>query len=113
MGAQLWFLQGEVAYSHLTVANAEGYRYACAYALYDAAIRHFRGAVRWLDLGGGAGSQQNDDGLTLFKRGWSNATRTAFLCGRVLDWDRYTALSKAAGSPGHEYFPSYRWREAA
>ena len=59
------------------------------------------------------GSQQNDDGLTLFKRGWSNATRTAFLCGRILDLDRYTALSKAAGSPSHEYFPSYRWREAA
>ncbi|HEV2444527.1 MAG TPA: GNAT family N-acetyltransferase, partial [Candidatus Sulfopaludibacter sp.] len=59
VGAQLWFLQGEAAYSHLTAANAEGYRCACTYALYDAAIRHFRGTVRWLDLGGGAGSQQN------------------------------------------------------
>jgi len=113
VGAHLWFLQGEVAYSHLTVANAEGYRCACGYALYDAAIRHFRGVVRWLDLGGGAGSQQNDDGLTLFKRGWSNATRTAFLCGRILDLDRYAALSKSAGTPSHEYFPRYRWREAA
>jgi len=113
VGAQIWFLQGEVAYSHLTAASAEGYRCACNYALYDAAIRHFRGSARWLDLGGGAGRQQKDDGLTLFKRGWANTTKTAFLCGRVLNSDRYSALSKAAGKGSLDYFPSYRWREAA
>ena len=113
VGAQLWFKQCDIAYSHLTVANSEGYRCACTYALYDAAIRYFRGSVRWLDLGGAAGIQQKGDGLTLFKRGWSNATRTAFLCCSILDSERYAALCNAAGTSSQDYFPSYRWREAA
>lgn len=113
VGAQLWFVQRDVAYSHLIAANEQGYRCACSYALHDAALRHFRGRVRWLDLGGSAGTDAKNDGLTAFKQGWSNAKRTAFLCGRILDSDRYAALCKASGTGSLDYFPSYRWHEAA
>ena len=113
VGAHLWYWQGNVAYSHLSAASKQGYQCSCSYALYDAAIRFFRSRVRWLDLGGGAGTNERDDGLGVFKRGWSNATRTAFLCGRVLDPRRYDKLAAACGAGRNGYFPSYRWREAA
>lgn len=113
LGAQLWFVQGEVAYSHLTAISEQGYRCACSYALHEAALRYFRGRVRWLDLGGSAGLESRSDGLASFKRGWSNTSRTAFLCGRVLNPRRYTALCEAAATGNSEYFPGYRWREAA
>ena len=109
VGAQLWFVQGDVAYYHLGAANERGYRSSCSYALYSGAIRFFRGRVRWLNLGGGAGCNQRTDGLTKFKEGWSNATKTAFLCGRILNSQQYEKLSARAGAQGVAYFPAYRY----
>jgi hypothetical protein len=110
VGAHLWLVDGCVAYSHLSAASELGYRYSCSYALYSEAIEYFRGKVRWLDLGGGAGVSEKPDGLTRFKAGWSNSTRTAFLCGRILDPERYRELSAASRSTS--YFPAYRYAEA-
>ncbi|MBZ5610775.1 MAG: GNAT family N-acetyltransferase [Acidobacteriia bacterium] len=111
VGAQLWFVHGQVAYSHLSAASERGYQCACSYALYRQAIEYFQGQVRWLDLGGGAGTSQKQDGLTRFKAGWSNTTKTAFLCGRILDPSRYRELSSPAAEHA-EYFPAYRYAEA-
>jgi hypothetical protein len=111
VGAHLWFMQGEVAYSHLAAAGERGYRCGCSYALHSAAIDYFRGRVRWLDLGGGAGNIDAQDGLTRFKAGWSNATRTAFLCGRILDPASYRELSSGV-MDRTAFFPAYRYAEA-
>ena len=112
VGAQLWFRQGDVAYYHLGAANERGYRCSCSYALYDAAIEHFRGKVRWLDLGGGAGLNEKGDGLTRFKQGWSNSTKTAFLCGRILNRRRYNELTTLARAETSSFFPAYRSGES-
>ena len=76
---------------------------------HDALLEHFAEdpRVRWVDFGGGAGTVDADDGLTRFKRGWSNATRTAHLCGRILQPDTYEELSADGGAPS-DWFPAYR-----
>ncbi|HUI55913.1 MAG TPA: hypothetical protein VLY04_13140 [Bryobacteraceae bacterium] len=113
VAAHLWFTQDEVAYSHLAAANGCGYRLGASYALYSAAIEFFRGKVSCLNLGGGAGSKDGSDGLTKFKAAWANTARTAYLCGKILNPQRYHELAAAAGARGAEYFPAYRYADAA
>ena len=110
LGGQVWYICGEVAYSHLTALTPEGYRLRASYAIYAAAIDTLCPQVRWLDLGGGAGLQCNtSDGLAVFKRGWANDERATFLCGRILDHRRYAMLT--AQCPANGYFPAYRASE--
>lgn len=116
VGAHLWIVENQVAYSHLAAFDDAGYAVGAAYALYWEAIRTFRDQMRaevsWIDLGAGAGTTTDGtDGLTAFKRGWTPTTRTKFFCGRVLDRGRYDRLSEAAGTAGARYFPAYRFGE--
>ena len=108
IAGQLWYAHREVACYHLGASNSLGYEYGCSYALFSAAIDSFQGKVRWLDLGGGAGYTDRDDGLTQFKRGWSNDTRPVWLCGRVLNMERYIELTASARAEHACYFPAYR-----
>jgi len=115
VGAHLWYVQGEVAYSHLAAASPRGYDLMVFYALYWAACEHFRGRVRFIDFGAGAGlaAAGEEDGLTRFKRGWANATRTAYFCGRILDRARYAKILSDRGLEDGGYFPAYRKGEFA
>lgn len=114
IGAHLWYLQGEVAYSHLAAANQRGYSLNVSYALYSEALRYFGGRARWLDLGAGAGIDPHSaDGLTQFKRGWSTDTLPVYFCGRVFDKQRYDKLTSASGAMNTRYFPAYRQGELA
>ena len=47
-----------------------------------------------------------DDGLAQFKAGFANARTQAWLCGAVLDTERYERL--ATGRETSAYFPAYR-----
>jgi Acetyltransferase (GNAT) domain len=108
VGAHLWYVQGETAYSHLAATSELGYKFSCAYAIYDTAIEYFKGKVRSMDLGAGAGSTGKNDGLTKFKEGWANDKRTAYFCGRILDVERYRELVRRADAETATYFPAYR-----
>lgn len=108
VGGQLWYVSGDVAYSHLTAVNDVGYELRCSYAIYAAAIEFFEGKLRWMDLGAGAGSSSENDGLTKFKEGWANAQRPAHFCGRILNQERYRELVSETGSETARYFPAYR-----
>ena len=109
VGAHLWYVNGPVAYSHLAAASAEGLRYGASYALHAAALESFSGEIEWADLGGAAGTKDHaSDGLAWFKRGWATETRTAFLCGRVFDQERYQQLASVSGIADPDYFPVYR-----
>jgi len=109
VGAQIWFVQGEVGYSHLTALNETGYALRASYALYWFAIEYFSGKVRWLDLGAGAGAKNDGrDGLSEFKRGWSDETRTVYFCGRILAPKKYAEIVNAKGIAATDYFPAYR-----
>lgn len=111
VGAHMWIVQNGIAYSHLAATNPQGYRALAPYALYAAAIEHFRDRVTVLNLGGAAGSNDADDGLARFKRGWSNRTIPVFFCGRILDRAAYDALARTAGGAEQSYFPAYRMGE--
>ena len=59
-----------------------------------------------VNLGGPAGMSDTDDGLAQFKAGFANARTQAWLCGAVLDTERYERL--ATGRETSAYFPAYR-----
>lgn len=109
VAAQLWYVDGDVAYSHLAAATQEGYRLRASYALHGAAIAYFASRVRYLDLGSGPGAMRSEsDGLEGFKRGWATGTRPAYFCARVLDPTAYRSLTGTTRIDSSEYFPLYR-----
>lgn len=111
VGMQIWMLHGRVAYGHALALSDEGYRLGAGYALYRFALEQLAARVDFCDLGAVPGC---DDaaaaGLAAFKAGWSNARRTAYLCGRISNPAAYARL--AAGAAGG-YFPAYRRGELA
>jgi hypothetical protein len=112
IGAHLWYVQGDVAYSHLEAVSPVGYELMASYALYWSALNWFSKEVRWLDIGAGAGTvSTRTDGLSQFKRGWSTGTRTAYFCGRIFDREKYTRIVKAKGISDANFFPAYRQGE--
>lgn len=109
VGLDLWYTQGAVAYGHLVAFNDRGYELRASYATKWFMLNYFAGKVRWVDLGGGAGSNsQGTDGLSVFKQGWSNGTVPVYVCCRVFDAARYDELTKASSAERTEYFPAYR-----
>ena len=113
VAAHLWFTHGLVATSHLAASSPEGYELSASYALHWAAIGFFAGRVRWLNLGGAAGVRDDPaDGLRRFKKGWATGSRTAYLCGRILDREKYRRLTASSGGAADGYFPAYRGAEA-
>lgn len=109
VGGNLFYVQGDVAYGHLSAFSPQGYALGASYAVKWAAIEYFADKLRWLTLGAGAGVWGDDsDGLTRFKRGWSTGTRTAYLCGRIFDQGRYSEVVRGKGVPSTGYFPAYR-----
>jgi hypothetical protein len=114
VGAHLWYVQNDVAYSHLAASNALGYELMAAYALYWFALEYFaEQRIGWLDVGAGAGLGGDDAGLTRFKRGWSTASRTVYFCGRIFDRQKYAEATQAKGvvAADTRYFPAYRQGE--
>jgi len=114
IGMDLWYVQGDVAYGHLAAFSSLGYELRASYGTKWHVLRYFHDKVRWLDLAGAPGiTPRSDDGLTLFKRGWATGTRTAFLCGKVLDRPRYKSLCALHDVGDTRYFPAYRKGEFA
>jgi GNAT acetyltransferase-like protein len=106
----VWYVDGDVAYYHLGASSPEGYARKASFGLFWESLAYFadRGTA-WLELGGGAGTVVSDDGgLSRFKRGWSTGTRTAYLCGRILDPGAYADLTADSGVESGKYFPAYR-----
>src|SRR5262249_35033090 len=91
VGMLLWFEQDNRAYYHLGAYSDTGYDLGASFALFEYSIEYFsQSGMKWLSLGAGAGTAANaDSGLSRFKAGWSNGTRTAYLCGRIFDRSKY------------------------
>ncbi len=109
VGLQLWFLEGELAWHHLSGYDPAGYRWGGAsYALMAAALHDLAaaGATTAL-LGSGAGRDHNaSDGLSRFKAGWATGTLPAPMVTAVLDVAAYESLS--LGRTDAAFFPAYR-----
>jgi hypothetical protein len=110
VGLHQWMVHGDVAYGHLGATSPAGDAYQASYALNWHAREHFRGRVRWLDLGAMPGAASDPGhGLARFKRGFATGTRPAYLCTRVFDRGQYDALLAAAHAPAaSRFFPAYR-----
>jgi len=112
VGAQLFFMQGDVVHCHLGAVNDKGYKTGAFYALDYFSFEYFYGKARALDLGGGAGlSGSRHDGLSRYKKGWSSETRPVFFCGRIINPAGYAALAPLQGQEKTKYFPAYRLGE--
>lgn len=109
VGMQLWYQNREVAYYHLAAYSQRGYALRTSFGLFSFALSEFRTrGVRYLLLGAGAGTDESNDGLTRFKRGWSTGTRPAYLCGRICNPSEYARLTASTGEGSSEFFPAYR-----
>jgi hypothetical protein len=109
IAASLWAHDAREAHLHVHAQSERAYALRAGFLLYEAALDHFSGCVEQVDLGGGAGFADGpEDGLRRFKRGFSNATGRTYLCGEILDADRYRSLSEARGTVASPFFPQYR-----
>jgi hypothetical protein len=109
VGMTLWYEQGERAYYHLGAYSEEGYELSASFGIFSAAIEFFRKRrIRYLNLGAGL-DPKGEDGLSRFKRGWANAQRPVYICGRIFDREAYVAL-KPPRNVDHAtaFFPAYR-----
>lgn len=111
VGMTLWYVDRGVAYYHLGAYSNAGYELEASFALFWRVLEYFADhEVQWLDLGAGAGLSGSDqtDGLTRFKRGWANDTRTAYFCGRIFDRAKYEEAMRIRNISDSGYFPAYR-----
>lgn len=110
IGMLLWYVQGDVGYYHLGAYSEAGYALRASFALFSFSIGYFSDmGLRWLNLGAGEGLKDDDtDGLSRFKRGWSTGSRTAYFCGRILDPIAYEEVINKKGKHENDYFPAYR-----
>jgi len=110
VGATLWFVQGEVGYGHLAAFNKIGYQLRVSNALDLTAIEHFSNKLAWLNLGGGAGitDKKGNDGLSLYKKGWSTGTRTVYFCGHIFNREKYEEVLQKKDVSKTIHFPAYR-----
>jgi len=110
VGGLICMLDRGNAYAHLVATTERGQALMAQYALYWRAIKFFRDKARVFDLGSvpDSAAGQRLAGLAAFKSGWATATRTAWLCGKVLDQARYEALCRRTPNSSSDYFPAYR-----
>jgi hypothetical protein len=109
VGAQIYFVQGDVAHCHLAAASQIGYELGAIYALDLYSMEYFSKKAHWLNLGGAAGIKNGGrDGLSLYKRSWSTETRITYFCGCIFNQEKYTQIMKAKAKTETDYFPAYR-----
>jgi hypothetical protein len=113
VGAGLVMVQGQNSYFHLAAYSDTGYRIRASYGIFWKLFNHLQEqGVRLLDIGGTAGVEDDPkDGLSRFKKGWSNETRIVYLCGRIFDKNKYEMLCRKKNISHTDYFPAYRLGE--
>jgi hypothetical protein len=110
IGMLLWYMMGDFAYYHLGAFSPRGYSEHVSYKLFESSLDFFLTKhLGNVDLGGAAGlNQEESDGLSRFKKGWSTGTRIVYFCGKIFQYDVYNKLSVNANFSDKSYFPSYR-----
>ena len=107
LGLDTWYVQSDCAQGHLVALEESAYDLHAAYALKWHLIEYFSDKVEWINLGAGR-SLDGSDGLSAFKRGWATDTQPSWICGAVLQADRYASLRASARGASPTYFPAYR-----
>lgn len=110
LGAHLAMVHDYTAYGHLAAFSPEGYKIKASYGIFWVALKYLGDhGIHLYDKGGGAGIIEDEkDGLSRFKKGWSNDQRLVYFCGRVFDRQKYDSLCRQAQVVNVDYFPAYR-----
>jgi uncharacterized membrane protein len=109
VGAQIIIFQEDVAHCHLAAYTPEGYDMNASYASDYLSIEYCATRARWYNLGGGVGSKNDEqDGLTWYKSGWSSETRMSYLCGHIFNQSAYDNIVAQKAIEPTNYFPAYR-----
>ena len=112
VGGNIFLLQDDVAYAHLSAFSDEGYKLGAPYAVKWCALQHLSRLVRWVNFGGStSSSQEHLTGLDYFKMGWSSQTGKSYFCGKILDEEKYTGLLNRKKAYDTTWFPAYRLGE--
>lgn len=113
LGADLILSQDDKAYGHLAAFSPRGYQIKASYGIYWTALKYLGShGIHFYDVGGAAGMKENaEDGLSRFKKGWSNSRSMTYFCGRIFDREKYEQLVKIKGVTPTDYFPAYRQGE--
>jgi ribosomal protein S18 acetylase RimI-like enzyme len=102
VAAAVVYVTGDHAYLHALAADREGERLGAPYALVQTILEDMAGrGLRSLDLGAA-----RDDAA--FMAGWTEQTRPAYRCGRIVDRVAYEELAAATETTGGACFPVYR-----
>lgn len=104
-GMDLYYVDGAHAHAHLSAYADVGYALSVSYPMMAFAIEALGDYANALNLGGAPAA--GGDGIRHFKKGWSQATRPSFLCGRILDQKGYARIAGSSFDP-QSYFPAYR-----
>jgi hypothetical protein len=110
-GASLWIEQGDHIVYHLGASSDVGRKSKASFALFDQALLDAgeRGLER-ANLGGAAGlADDQEDGLAMFKRGWSADSVDAYIGGRIVNRESYSTLCR--GDEEGPFFPAYRAKD--
>jgi len=109
VGGNLYYLQGNIAYAHLSAFSEEGYELGAPYAVKWTAIQTLKEKVQWINFGGGTRSNNSQTGgLELFKRGWSSIAMKSYFCGKILIENTYQELVFSKEKTANSWFPAYR-----
>ena len=109
VGAHLYYIQGNIAYSHLSAFTQQGYDLGAPYAGKWFSINHLQSIVRWVNYGGGTASKNSEiSGLDEFKHRWSSTTGKAYYCGKILNRKIYDTIIESKGAVKKDWFPVYR-----
>lgn len=102
VAAAIAYVSGDDGYLHAIAAGAAAADTGARFALVQVLVEDMAGrGLRYLDLG----PVTEDAG---FMAGWTELTRPAYRCGRIVDRLAYDALTAAAGTAGSAIFPAYR-----
>jgi hypothetical protein len=111
VGIHLVINQGEFSYSHLAAFSENGYKISAAYGIYWETLNYLKATnCQYFDLGAMPGLQDDSgDGLSRFKKGWSDNSRLVYLCGKIFNMGQMDLLIKNNSSiTKADYFPPYR-----
>lgn len=108
VGGNLYIVQGNIVYFHLSAFSDEGYDLDASYAIMWIALQYFSNKMRYMNLGGSVQSEDGSQGLDQFKKGWSSGTQKSYFCGKILDQEKYKTLVEKNGTQNSDWFPAYR-----
>ena len=109
-GATLFFDHGATVTAHLMFLSERAVHNKATYALIFAGLEECekRGCC-FVNLGGATGTKDDlSDGVARFKKRWTENTRSAWICGSVLNATLYQQLERESRCQSASYFPSYR-----